>query len=182
MPQETGDENGSGARTGIGTTVASWLFAIALLVISAGLVTWAIHGGIRMASAIKADVEKDRAQSEAPVLMVRPEERDDADVLPEPPPPPPPPGSPPSWRERPVPWYPDEAIAAEVEEGRVVVGCTVGADGRLTRCDIVSETPEGYGFGREALRATRGARMQPSEADGEPVETRVSFTIAFRLQ
>lgn len=177
-----GGRDGSDARTGIGTTVASWLFAVALLIVSAGLVTWAIHGGIRIASAIEAEVRKERARSEAPVILVRPEERDGMDAVPEPPPPPPPPGGPPSWRERPVPWYPDEAIAGGIEEGRVVVACAVEADGRLTLCEIASETPEGYGFGREALRATRGARMQPSEANGQPVETRVSFTIAFRLQ
>lgn len=182
MKRGEGDSAGSGRETGVWTTVASWLFAITLLVISAGLVTWAIHGGIRMASAIETEVEKDRARSEAPVILVRPEERDGMDAVPEPPPPPPPPGSPPSWRERPVPWYPDEAIAGGIEEGRVVVACAVGADGRLTRCEVASETPEGYGFGREALRATRGARMQPSEANGQPVETRVSFTVAFRLQ
>lgn len=193
MQQGTGDGNGSDARTGVWTTVVSWLFAITLLVVSAGLVTWAIQGGIRMASAIEAEVEKDRARSEAPVLLIRPEEGGEAALIPDPPPPSgsaadrvpsslPPLASAPTWLQRPEPSYPREAIRAGIEQGEVDLRCVARANGQIAFCAIASETPEGYGFGREAVRAAQDARMQPGEAAGEPVDVSVHFSVRFRLQ
>lgn len=164
------------------TAVISWLFAIILLVGAAALMTWAIHGGIRMASVIEAEVKEDRARSEAPVILVRPEEGGDTAMPSAPPPPPPPPGSSPSWLQRPEPTYPREALSAGIEEGEVDLSCVARANGQLAFCTITSETPEGYGFGREALRAAQDARMQPAEVEGEQVDASVHFFVRFRLQ
>jgi protein TonB len=88
----------------------------------------------------------------------------------------------PTWLQRPEPTYPREAIRAGVEQGEVDLQCVARADGQMAFCTITSETPEGYGFGREALRATRDARMQPGEVDGERVDASVHFSVHFRLQ
>jgi len=193
MQQGTGDGHEAGTRSGVWTAVASWLLAITLLFISAGLVTWAIHGGVRMASAIEAEVEEEQARSEAPVLLVRPDAGGDAALIPEPPspsdsaggrvpPPLPPLASAPAWLQRPEPTYPREAIRAGVGQGEVDLRCVARADGQVASCTVTSETPEGYGFGREAVRAAHGARMRPARVDGEPVDARIQFTVRFRLQ
>lgn len=189
MPQGTGDENGSGARTGIGTTVASWLFAISLLVVSAGLVTWAVQGGMKMASSIRAEIEAEQAreEAEAPVILVQP---DAPPLVAVPrtervltlPPPLRAHDTPPVWTRRPEPTYPREALGAGIEEGEVDLRCVARATGQIVFCAITSETPEGYGFGREAVRATRDARMQPAEIDGEQVDSSIHFSVRFRLQ
>lgn len=181
MKQGEGDSAASDLQTGVWTTIASWLFAVALLVISAALVTWTIHGGIRLASALEAEVEEDRARSEALVLLVRPEQ-DDAARVSDPLSAPPPSDGPPAWLQRPAPTYPREAIRARVEQGAVDLSCVAGADGRVASCTITSETPEGYGFGREAVRAAEEARTRPARADGEPVSARIHFSVRFRLQ
>jgi TonB family protein len=182
MQQGAGKQDGSGSRTGIWTTVASWLFAITLLVISAALVTWAIHGGIRMASAIEAEVEEDSARSEALAIPVQRRAQDDGGVIAEPGPAPPPPDGPPAWLQRPEPHYPREAIRARIERGEVELSCVARADGRVAFCTITSEAPEGYGFGRESVRAAHDARMRPARDGGEPVDARIQFPVHFRLQ
>src|SRR5436190_24233232 len=46
--------------------------------------------------------------------------------------------------------YPPRAQYEGVE-GRAVLGCTVGADGSLQNCSVVSEDPPNYGFGPAVL-------------------------------
>ena len=46
-------------------------------------------------------------------------------------------------------FYPKRANDDEVE-GIVTISCRMAAHGRLTNCQIVSETPKGYGFGDAA--------------------------------
>ncbi|WP_286693278.1 MULTISPECIES: energy transducer TonB [unclassified Brevundimonas] len=169
------------------TAVISWLFAIILLVGAAALMTWAIHGGIRMASVIEAEVKEDRARSEAPVILVQPDapplvavERTEWSLTP--PPPSRTKGAPPSWLLRPQPRYPEEAIGAGIPRGTVELRCVSGPDGQVRDCVVTAETPEGYGFGREALRATGDARMRPAEVDGESGEASASFGVHFHLE
>jgi protein TonB len=52
------------------------------------------------------------------------------------------------------PVYPDRPLDLE-KEGDVVVAIAVGAGGVVTDADIVSEDPQGYGFGKAALAAVR---------------------------
>ncbi|MDI1326797.1 MAG: hypothetical protein PSV23_08340 [Brevundimonas sp.] len=63
-------------------------------------------------------------------------------------------------------------------EGLVRVGCAVGKDRRLTRCEILSEQPAGQGFGEAALRAAGHARIA---ADGlRPPGARIQYSIRFQ--
>ena len=54
--------------------------------------------------------------------------------------------------------------------GRVVVNCVIRIDQRLDDCRIVEETPRGFGFGEQALRATAFFRYRPPmTASGRPI-------------
>ena len=55
--------------------------------------------------------------------------------------------------------------------GRVVVSCVIRTDQRLDDCRIVEESPRGFGFGEQALRATAFFRFRPPmTAAGRPIE------------
>ena len=55
--------------------------------------------------------------------------------------------------------------------GRVVVNCVIRIDQRLDDCRIIEESPRGFGFGEQALRATAFFRYRPPmTASGRPVE------------
>ncbi|HEY3948103.1 energy transducer TonB [Phenylobacterium sp.] len=56
-----------------------------------------------------------------------------------------------------------------VNHVRVVLGCTVDADGGLDACKINQEDPAGQGYGAGALALAPKFRMQPWGAQGEPV-------------
>ena len=47
-------------------------------------------------------------------------------------------------------YYPERATRAAIP-GKVVMDCLVQTGGILGDCKLVSETPEGYGFGEKAL-------------------------------
>ncbi|WP_271165492.1 TonB family protein [Brevundimonas intermedia] len=47
--------------------------------------------------------------------------------------------------------------------GKVVLRCVIIDGGAVSSCVVVSETPAGQGFGREALRGIRTARAQPGQ-------------------
>ena len=87
----------------------------------------------------------------------------------------------PSWERRPIPDYPETALARRVSSGAATLDCGVASDGALRSCQIVTETPEGAGFGAAALRATRAARLSPRTIDGVQADARVRFSLSFRL-
>lgn len=64
--------------------------------------------------------------------------------------------------------YPDAARVQYVE-GRATVECEVMLDA-TTRCAVVAETPEGWGFGNATLRAAQSFRVRPATVNGQPVE------------
>jgi len=66
----------------------------------------------------------------------------------------------PSWRE--THYYPEKAQRNGVD-GKVVLTCTVTAEGHLTGCAIVSEEPANQGFGRQAVQ-TAECWMKPRGA------------------
>jgi TonB family protein len=48
-------------------------------------------------------------------------------------------------------FYPERALRSNVE-GRVTVQCNVTIDGHMKDCTILSEAPDGYGFGAATVR------------------------------
>lgn len=89
----------------------------------------------------------------------------------------------PDWLEKPSGdavnrAYPDAALRRE-ESGRVVLGCTVTTDGLVVDCEVVSEDPPGFGFGRAALTLTDQMRMRPMTVGGVPRDSSVRIPLAF---
>jgi protein TonB len=65
---------------------------------------------------------------------------------------------------------PPEARAAR-RAGRASVNCVIRLDQRLDDCRVVSETPEGFGFGQAAIRGAAFFRYRPPmNAAGRPIE------------
>lgn len=53
--------------------------------------------------------------------------------------------------------------------GKATIACTVNISGTLRDCKVVSETPEGLGFGPAALMLSGSFQMKPQTVDGKPV-------------
>ena len=75
----------------------------------------------------------------------------------------------------------NDEVPRGVREGVVILDCQVQADGRISDCSVVSETPPGMGFAEAAIRATRRARLNRREV-ARAVDGRVRFTTRFRLE
>ena len=63
--------------------------------------------------------------------------------------------------------------------GRADVKCIIDTSGYLSDCKVVFEAPKGQGFGNAALIATAYARFVPANSFGVPVQTQVTYPIAF---
>jgi len=91
----------------------------------------------------------------------------------------------PQWIERPSArdfsrYFPRRALDRN-QEGRVVLDCIVGADGRIG-CSVTEEEPSGWEFGDAALRISRSFRIAPQLENGQPAEGgRVRVIIPFRI-
>ncbi len=77
------------------------------------------------------------------------------------------------------PAYPARAEEYGVH-GKVIVLFLVNEKGNVTRVKVVKETPRGYGFGAEALKAVRRYSFDPSLKNGRPVEAWVEQEIVFQ--
>lgn len=93
----------------------------------------------------------------------------------------------PDWLRRPEPhiaseYYPRRAVAARVN-GHVVLDCVAKANGRLTRCSVLEESPVGWRFGDAAILLAAWYQMKPQTDDGRPVAgAHVRFPIDFGLR
>ncbi len=85
------------------------------------------------------------------------------------------------WQVVPLPDafdFPQEALD-EGLSGSATVSCNATNNGVVETCELVSETPEGYGFGQSALRIVRRGQLIPS-ADGQPYRN-FQITVPFGL-
>ncbi len=76
-----------------------------------------------------------------------------------------------------IPVYPALALAARVE-GRVLVECVIGTDGRVTDVRVVQGHPL---LGEAAAGAVRQWRYAPTLLNGEPVAVIMTVTVDFKL-
>jgi TonB family protein len=75
--------------------------------------------------------------------------------------------------------YPEDARADKVE-GKVFIGCVVQADGQVT--DIVLRRGLHPSLDKEAIRVMKGMpKWTPGRTNGQPVATRFTVPIEFRL-
>lgn len=77
-----------------------------------------------------------------------------------------------SWAQPPRPSYP---FPARYSGGFAMLSCAAQPDGSLDQCLVESEFPVDGGFGKQALRGARDARLKAS--DGSPITPRL---IVFR--
>lgn len=89
----------------------------------------------------------------------------------------------PSWSRQPnadqmMRAYPSRALDAG-RSGSAVLSCLVQANGNVTGCNVMSETPAGEGFGRAAQQLSRHFRINPRTVDGTAEGSRVSINLRF---
>lgn len=76
--------------------------------------------------------------------------------------------------------YPARALAEGVG-GEVVLDCVVAADGKLG-CTVLSEAPEGYGFGEASVTVAQDFRISARTASGQSTAGgRVRVPLTWRL-
>ena len=73
--------------------------------------------------------------------------------------------------------YPENA-ARDGVGGAVVLACDITVTGGVGPCNVISESPSGFGFGKAAL--SRYFRMKPRTENGRPMND-VQVRIPFRF-
>lgn len=79
----------------------------------------------------------------------------------------------PDWAQKPTiaefqKSYPPLAAQLHIS-GSSRLRCTVMEDGTLSDCNVLIETPEGYGFGEASLKLAESLRFRPMLLDCKPV-------------
>jgi TonB family protein len=80
----------------------------------------------------------------------------------------------PGWVQKPTGddvarFYPERA-KTEYVSGRAIINCDVTAEGALVGCEVLRDSPAGYGFGEAALSLAPIFRMSPKRVDGKSVD------------
>jgi TonB family protein len=65
--------------------------------------------------------------------------------------------------------------------GAASIKCIVDTSGSLQDCQIVKESPAGFGFGAAALRLSPYFSMKPARRDGRPITSVLTIPIRFEL-
>jgi protein TonB len=89
----------------------------------------------------------------------------------------------PRWLRQPsnlAQYYPPRALARDIT-GSVLLDCLVDTNGALN-CNVMSETPTGWGFGEAARRIARDYRMVPATRDGQAIEGRYRMRVPFQVE
>lgn len=84
------------------------------------------------------------------------------------------------WESQVVPEYPQAALGHNIEMASVRLACVVPENGRFDECRILSERPEGLGFGRSALVAARQSRITLRDNDIGSIGKVVVYNVRFR--
>lgn len=66
------------------------------------------------------------------------------------------------WSRVPSPVFPARALERGITTATVRLSCDAAADGSPENCSIISESPLGAGFGREAVAAMRSSQFTPT--------------------
>ena len=93
------------------------------------------------------------------------------------------PDAPPTWAHKPsasdlLSVWPRTALARR-GGGEAALRCQVSDRGALLDCAILTESPDGAGFGAAAKALAPRFRMKPATHDGQPTASSVSFAIRF---
>ena len=92
----------------------------------------------------------------------------------------------PVWVRRPTAeeagrLYPERALNRGIA-GSATLWCGIRADGTMTDCQVVDESPAGWRFGAAALSMAKFFRISPKTVDGKAVEgSRVRIPVVFSL-
>jgi len=85
------------------------------------------------------------------------------------------------WQVAPRAEFPATAAANGITEGGAIVECTVDADHRPRECTVVSENPEGFGFGQAAVHGVERGVLRP-ETPRHPQTGIIRQPVHFRLE
>ena len=88
------------------------------------------------------------------------------------------PSTPPALIYKVDPVYTSEAVAAKLQ-GTVVLSAMIGTDGVASDIHVIREL--GKGLDQKAIECLQMFRFKPATSHGEPVSTRVTIEIIFRL-
>lgn len=174
----TGGPETSGGRPGRGLDAAVWALVIASLIGLAAAVAWFLSN----------------AAFTFPEIAFEDDSVDLEVLIPVAPAPEPPAGAPaatrdpdlpgvtlPKWTRLPAPLFPALAQSRGIERGEVQLVCEALASGELGACEVLRESPPGAGFAEAALDAARAARVEPYSIDGFRTDSRIAYTVRFRM-